>query len=180
MSSQDPPDSRLLLLMRHGKAEGGGGQLDQERRLADRGETQARLIGEYLESQGVHPTRVLVSESVRTRETWEALRSVMPGFDGKVTFHEDIYAGGPLEVLHRLQGVKDSHGVVMVIGHEPTMATLVSHLADDDSDPPGAMAQARIGMPTGALGVLSGALPHWGDLGRQPHAAHHRAPGDDR
>ncbi|MGY5764540.1 SixA phosphatase family protein [Brachybacterium sp. DNPG3] len=170
MSSQDP-DSRLLLLMRHGKAESGGGRPDQERQLADRGAAQARLVGEYLESQGVRPTRVLVSDSARTRGTWEALREAMPGFDGKVTFHEDIYTGGPVEVLDLLHELKSSCTVAMVIGHEPTMAMLVSHLADGDSDP-GSAAQARIGMPTGAMGVLSGPLHKWKNLGEDSLTLH--------
>ena len=41
----------------------------------------------------------------------------------------------------------------MAIGHEPTMSSLVAQLADDDSDA-GSVAQARIGLPTGGMGVL--------------------------
>jgi phosphohistidine phosphatase len=162
MSSSDP-DSRLLLVMRHGKADSGSGQPDHERPLAERGTTQARLVGEYLSSQGVHLSRVLVSDALRTTQTWESVAAAMPGFDGTVSFHEDIYTGGAAEVLSRLHQVEDEHGVVMVVGHEPTMASLMSLLSDDDSDP-GSVAQARIGMPTGGMGVLSGNLGHWSDL----------------
>lgn len=162
MSSSDP-DSRLLLLMRHGKADSGSGVADHERPLADRGHTQAQLVGEYLESQNVQVSRVLVSDALRTTETWEAVRAAMPSFDGKVTFHEDIYTGGGREVLSLIRDVKDKHPVVLVIGHEPTISSLISHLAAEDSDS-GAEAQARIGMPTGAMGVLSGPLAHWHDL----------------
>ncbi|MFC7374477.1 phosphohistidine phosphatase SixA [Brachybacterium sp. GCM10030267] len=162
MSSSDP-DSRLLLLMRHGKADSGSGQPDHERPLAERGRSQARLVGEYLESQNVRVSRVLVSDALRTTQTWDAVRAAMPDFDGKVTLHEDIYSGGAGEVLSLLHDVKDKHPVVMVVGHEPTMASLVSLLAGDHSDP-GSVAQARIGMPTGGMGVLSGDLAHWDQL----------------
>ncbi|MEE1617421.1 SixA phosphatase family protein [Brachybacterium sp. J153] len=162
MSSSDP-DSRLLLLMRHGKADSGTGVADHERPLADRGRSQAQLVGEYLESQNVRVSRVLVSDARRTTETWEAVLSTMPSFDGKVTFHEDIYTGGGRELLALIREVKDKHSVLLVIGHEPTISSVISHLAAEDSDS-GAEAQARIGMPTGAMGVLSGALPHWQDL----------------
>lgn len=170
MSSSDP-DSRLLLIMRHGKADSGSGQPDHERRLADRGVTQAQLVGEYLDSQNVHPARVLVSDAVRTVQTWEAAVSKMPGFDGVVTFHEDIYTGGIGELLGLLRDLGDEQGVVMVVGHEPTMAALIALLADDDSDP-GSVAQARIGMPTGGMGVLSGGLEHWSDLGEDALTLH--------
>ena len=92
--------------MRHGKAESGGGQPDQERTLVEKGWAQARLVGEYLESQGVRPTRVLVSDAERTRETWEGVQASMPGFDGKVTFHEEIYSGGTGEVLELIRETK--------------------------------------------------------------------------
>ncbi|MGP9536961.1 SixA phosphatase family protein [Brachybacterium sp. AOP43-C2-M15] len=162
MSSSDP-DSRLLLLMRHGKAESGSGQPDHDRALADRGVTQAQLVGEYLASQNVQVSRVLVSDALRTRQTWQAVVSQMPGFDGEVTFEEEIYTGGAAEVLSLVHGVDPRHPVVMVVGHEPTISSLTSLLADDDSEP-GAVAQARIGMPTGATAVLSGGLEGWSAL----------------
>lgn len=162
MSSSDP-DSRLLLLMRHGKAESGSGQPDHERHLAERGADQARSVGAYLAAQSVHVSRVLVSDAARTTETWEAAASQMPHFDGKVTLHEEIYTGGRTEVLSLLRAVKPKHSVVMVVGHEPTIAMLTTLLADDDSDS-ASIAQARIGMPTGAMAVLSGSLDSWSAL----------------
>lgn len=162
MASSDP-DSRLLMLMRHGKADSGSGQPDHERPLADRGATQAQLVGEYLSSQNVHPARILVSDALRTTQTWEAVAAAMPALDGTATFHEDLYSGGAGEVLALLREVEDADGVVMVVGHEPTMSSLASLLADEDSDA-GSIAQARLGMPTGAMSVLSGPLAHWADL----------------
>lgn len=161
MASSDP-DSRILLLMRHGKAESTSEQ-DIDRDLTHRGVSQARLIGDYLASQGVVPTRVLVSPSARTRETWDAVVAQFPDFDGKVTVDDAIYEGGPGEVVDLVRGVKPKHQVVLVVGHEPTISTLGHVLAGDDSDS-GALAQARIGVPTGALCVLSGVPPGWSDL----------------
>src|SRR5690606_13201847 len=112
-------DSRLLLLMRHGKAESGSGQPDHARALAEKGEAQARLVGEYLAAQSVQVSRVLVSDSLRTTQTWEAAASMMPGFDGKVSFHEEIYTGGAAELLALVHGIGDQHPVTLVIGHEP-------------------------------------------------------------
>src|SRR5690625_4682145 len=158
MSTSDP-DSRLLLVMRHGKAESNAARIDRERRLTDRGRSQAQLVWEYLRSQGVKLARVLVSDAARTRETWEHVAAQMPGLDAEVTFHEEIYAGGPSEVLELLHGSEDRHPVVMVVGHEPTVASLVARLADEEPDA-GSIAQARIGLPARAVGVLSGALEH--------------------
>lgn len=169
--SASEPDSRLLLVMRHGKAENAAGTHDHDRNLAERGATQARLVGEYLASQNVRVGRVLVSDAARTRQTWQNVLQAMPDFDGDVSYHEDIYVGGPGEVLNLLHDVDDEHSVAMVVGHEPTMAALVSLLATDDSDA-ASVAQARIGMPTGAMGVLSGKLSHWSELGEESLTLH--------
>jgi phosphohistidine phosphatase len=170
MSSSDP-DSRLLLLMRHGKAESGSGRLDHDRALADRGVTQAQLVGEYLAAQNVQVSRVLVSDARRTAQTWESVASRMPGFDGEVSFHEEIYSGGAAELLALVHGVPAQHPVVMVVGHEPTISTLASLLAAEDSDA-GSVAQARIGMPTGAMAVLSGALAQWQGVAEESLTLH--------
>lgn len=162
MASSDP-DSRILLLMRHGKAETTSEQ-DIDRDLTPRGIDQARLIGDYLATQGVLPTRVLVSPAARTRQTWDAVAGQIPGFDGEVTFDDGLYESGPAEAVDLLRGVDDDHQVVLVVGHEPTISSLGHVLADEDSDS-GALAQARIGVPTGAMCVLPGRLDRWQDLG---------------
>ena len=170
MSSSDP-DSRLLLLMRHGKAESGSGQPDHDRVLAEKGVTQAQLVGEYLTAQHVQVAQVLVSDAQRTTQTWEAVASTMPGFDGEVSFHEEIYTGGAADVLALLHGVDSRLPVVLVVGHEPTISTLASALAEEDSDA-AAIAQARIGMPTGSVAVLSGALGSWEELKEESLTLH--------
>lgn len=164
------PASRLLLVMRHGKAESSADH-DSDRDLTDKGRAQARLVGEYLESQGVRPTRVLVSSAARTRATWQSVLETMPGFDGTVTYHDEIYTGGPGEVLDLLHTETDDAPAVMVIGHEPTMGVLTQVLADEESDS-GSLAQARIGLPTGAVSVLSGQLGSWADLGEETLTLH--------
>ena len=162
MSSSDPA-SRLLLLMRHGKAENSSGQIDHERPLAERGKSQARLVGEYLAAQNVRVSRVLVSDSTRTEETWEAVRSQMPDFDGTVTEHEEIYTAGPSELLALLHSLDAQEPVVMVIGPEPPLSTLPARRAAAGAGR-GEGHLGPIGMPTGAMAVLSGSLPGWDRL----------------
>ncbi|WP_058234019.1 SixA phosphatase family protein [Devriesea agamarum] len=161
-SASGEPDSRVLLLLRHGKAELPQGQ-DIDRNLTDKGIRQAQIIGDYLAAQSAGIDRVLVSPAQRTRTTWESVLSVIPGFTGEVTVCEDIYDGGPADVAELLRQVDDDDRVVLVVGHEPTMSTLAHVLADEDSDS-GALAQARIGVSTGTLCILSGPLAHWADL----------------
>lgn len=169
--SPTAPGSRILLVMRHGKAESSA-DTDAERDLAHKGVKQAQLIGEYLEGQGVRPTRVLVSTAHRTRQTWDAVLSRMPGFDGKVTFHEELYGASAPDVARLVRTVKDKHQVVLVVGHEPAMSMVTYGLADDDASDAGSMAQVRIGLPTGAMCVLAGTLPTWRDLAEESMTLH--------
>jgi phosphohistidine phosphatase len=159
MSSES--DSRLLLLMRHGKAESAV-TTDHERDLTERGRAQARLVGDYLASQGVVPARVLVSDAVRTCATWQEVASRLPGVGGEVTHSARIYEGGPSDVMDLVRGCPAQQRVVLVVGHEPTMSTLTQVLADPDADSdPASLAQARIGLPTGAMSVLTASGAGW-------------------
>lgn len=167
----DEPPSRMLLLMRHGKAESSA-PTDKERPLASKGVTQARAVGDYLRSQGICPTRVLVSSAQRTRDTWDALRPGLPDFDGDVSVHDEFYATGPAEVLEELHRLPADESVVLVIGHEPVMSSLASHLADEESSDSGATAQVRLGMPTGSVSVFSGRLGSWAELGEDSLSLH--------
>ncbi len=169
MSSSDP-DSRMLLLLRHGKAEGMGEQ-DIDRDLTERGRQQARLIGDYLRAQGVRPSRVLVSPAARTRQTFEALASAMPELDARVDIVDGLYEGGAHETVQALRELPDEDRVVLVVGHEPTMSMLGHLLADEDSDS-GALAQARIGISTGSMCVLTGPLGSWDELGEDSLTLH--------
>jgi phosphohistidine phosphatase len=104
---------------------------------------------------------VLCSTATRTRQTWAA--AVEGGACGEtVEFDESIYSGGSQTVL---QAVRESAGeaqVVMVLGHNPTMATLASGLSEGDGSSVAHECLAA-GFPTSSLAVLRYAGP-WSGL----------------
>src|SRR5699024_10986749 len=104
MSSSDP-DRRLLLQMRHGKAESGFGQVSWVR----------------------------FSDALRTPQTWRAVASRWPGCGVEVSIHEEIYSGGAAELLSLPHGAEGQEAVVMVVGEKPTILGLSSLLAAEDS-----------------------------------------------
>jgi phosphohistidine phosphatase len=71
-----------LLLLRHAKAEKGEpGMSDRDRPLNERGYKDAPRIGAYMAHHALQPDRVVVSDSRRTRETWDGVvsaRSITP------------------------------------------------------------------------------------------------------
>ena len=65
-----------LLLCRHSKTESATGPMsDHERNLTERGRSDAEDLARELEQRGMFPTRILASDSTRTRQTTDVLLS---------------------------------------------------------------------------------------------------------
>lgn len=114
-----------LLLIRHGKAEGHGGN-DGERALVEKGWKQSRAVGEFLAANKLLPDVVLTSPLVRARETAEG---VSQGCDGPEVIVQPWLACGmrPEEALAELVAFQEL-GRVAIVGHEPDFSGLAESL----------------------------------------------------
>lgn len=153
-----------LLLLRHAKAERGH-SVDRERRLADRGRTDARKIGAYLVNQKFNPDLVIVSPARRTRETWKGIAAV---FDTRwrVKYDERLYATDADAILGVLKETPRRFGTLLVIGHNPGIQELAMLLiTSGDTE---ARERLKEKFPTAALAVLDFTVkkPHSGLLER--------------
>jgi len=148
------------VVVRHSKAEQSG-ETDQARRLIDRGRSDAEAAGQWLAGQDVVPDHALVSAAPRARETWEAL-AAGAGWSVEPNLDEGLYSAGPDTALDLIRGVPADTAVLVVVGHNPTMAQLAQLLDDGEGDPEAANAMAS-GFPTTAVAVFEydGA---WADL----------------
>lgn len=167
----DEPPSRILLLLRHGKAETTAAT-DFERNLVEKGEEQARLVGDYLVSQGISPSRVLVSAATRTKQTWQQLASCFKDAQFQVDELDELYLGGVSDTLAAIKAVPADQRVLLVVGHEPTMSQLAFRLADEESSDSAALAQVRIGVPTGSMSVLTASTDSWEEIDFQSLTLH--------
>jgi phosphohistidine phosphatase len=151
---------RRIAVMRHGKAEPAG-RTDYERELAERGDHDSRDVGRWLAGQGFRPDLAMVSAAHRTVATWE---SVAAGgdFDLEPSLSEVLYGAGPETSLDLLREVPDEVTSVIVIGHNPTMASLASLIDDGDGDP-AVTSEMLSGYPTSAVAVFEYDGP-WSDL----------------
>jgi phosphohistidine phosphatase len=113
-------DSDLdLILWRHADAE--NGFPDASRALTDKGRKQAAKMANWLNDRLSAEARILVSPATRAQQTAEALgrefetvREIGPGADATSVLHA---AGWP-----------DASGVVLLVGHQPTLGRLASLL----------------------------------------------------
>ena len=146
--------TRTLILMRHGKSGYPPATRDHDRPLAERGDRQAALAGQWMSDEGLQADAVLCSTSTRTRQTLERT-----GVRAPVTYVEGIYGGDADDILEaiRIHAPADA-ATLLVVGHEPGMPQTALTL-----DPSGFIDR----FPTSAYAVLTVSQP-WERLGMTP------------
>ncbi|MFT6452456.1 MAG: phosphohistidine phosphatase [Halocynthiibacter sp.] len=146
-----------LILARHAKSSWGDPlQEDFDRTLNERGRASAVAIGQWLQSKGYTPDRILCSAAARTQETCDLM---LGAFEPKPQIEriERLYLASPQTLL---QHIKRAQGeCLMVIAHNPGIAELAQMLAQK---PPAHADFARY--PTCSTSVFEIKVPHWVEL----------------
>ena len=112
-----------LILWRHAEAEDRGkdSDVDAARELTKKGRKQAERMGAWLAARLPKSARIVVSPAIRTLQTVEPL-----GRDFE-TSEEVGLAATPRSVL-RVAGWPAADGVVVVVGHQPTLGEVAADL----------------------------------------------------
>jgi phosphohistidine phosphatase len=157
---------RRLMLLRHAKTESDAPSgRDQDRRLDERGQTDAAEIGGWIARHPPVPDSVLVSPAVRAHQTWDIVWEAMKGLAPKphVELVPDLYGAEPTRLLQaiRLASVSDPKRL-MLVGHNPGMHELALALAGSgDSASRKALAD---NLPTSGLAVFDFAIDDWNNV----------------
>lgn len=101
-----------LILWRHADAE--DGMPDEARRLTPKGRKQAKKTAAWLSAHLPAGYRVIVSPSVRTRETAAALTE-------KAVIENAVSTSATPQGVLKAAGWPDAAGAVIVVGHQPTL-----------------------------------------------------------
>jgi phosphohistidine phosphatase len=144
---------RRLVVMRHSKAEATGPS-DRERALAPRGHADAAETGRWLRDQGVDPDAALVSDAVRTQETWAAVAEGA-GWDLEPELSSSLYAAGPDAAVDLVRETDPAVTTLVVVGHNPTVAYVAELLDDGDGDADATTSLITRGFPTSAVAVFA-------------------------
>ena len=152
---------RTLVVVRHAKAEAAA-PTDHERRLADRGRDDAADAGRWLAGREVVPDHALVSDAARAVDTWEELATAA-GWDLEHDASASLYEAGPEAALDLLRELPVGATTVVVVGHNPTMASLAELLDDGEGDDDAMTALVTEGFPTSAVTVFE-VDGDWADL----------------
>jgi phosphohistidine phosphatase len=152
--------------LRHSKTEtdAPSGQ-DQDRRLDNRGRTDAAEIGGWIAAHPPFPDLVLVSPAVRAHQTWEIAWEAIKDRvkQPAVEFLPELYGAEPTQLLHtvRMASASDPKRL-MLVGHNPGMHELALMLAG--SGEKAAKKALEDNLPTSGLAVLDFEIDDWTDV----------------
>ena len=137
-----------LTLFRHAKTERDSSTgRDFDRRLNDRGQSDAPRIGEEIRRLGLEFDLVLSSPAARAADTAE-----LAGLSAR--FDQQIYDASAGELLAIAQHADDQLQRLMLVGHNPGFERLASKLLG-----------GNVEMPTGSLVEIDLPIDHWRDAG---------------
>ena len=118
-----------LILMRHGRAQEVAANGDMARPLTDRGRSDVARTGASLLGAGYRPDVVLVSTATRTLETLDVLPDAL--VESASVVREASLYNADLDGLLDLVARQADVGTLMIVGHNPGLAALVSFLGGD-------------------------------------------------
>jgi phosphohistidine phosphatase len=144
---------KTLLILRHAKSSWDNAHLsDHDRPLNARGKQDAPRVGEVLKEQGIVPDLIITSTAERALATAEAA-AIHSDYSHELKLDRRLYHAPPSTYLAVLRELGQGPDRVMVVGHNPGLEDLISHLTD-----------ATEMMPTAALAHVELPLNHWSDL----------------
>jgi len=109
-------------------------------------------MGQLLYEEDLVPDIILSSTARRACETAE-LAAEASGYEGEITYLEDLYHGWPSDYLLALRALTVDHDIAMVVGHNPGMEMLLDLLSGQDEH-----------LPTAALAYIKLPIQEWSQL----------------
>ena len=147
-----------LIVFRHAKASREPGVADHDRPLTDRGRRNAREMGAWLVSQDLIPDLAYVSDSKRTRQTFDLARTAF-GERLRIVSDPDFYHATEDVLLSTLQQAPDTAKRILFCGHNPGLADFTTAIVGAGER--AALDHFRNGFPTSTLAILSFAITTW-------------------
>ncbi len=141
-----------LILLRHGEA-GFSDGVDFQRQLTSDGKDRLNLLGETLRSGGMKVDFLHCSAATRTLETAEIIRKYVP--IEEVEYTREIYEGHLETLLKILEHTPKYADSCMLIGHNPTISLLLSHLTHE----------GYLGLKPGMMAIIELEISDWSMIG---------------
>lgn len=142
---------KRLVLLRHAKSAWDNPALaDHDRPLNPRGRAAALAMARAVTE--LAPDLVLCSDAARTRETATLLVEAGAIDEARIIYDAGLYLAEPDMILARLNALAGDAATVMIVGHNPGLQALATHLIRS-GDPAGRATLAEK-FPTAGLAVI--------------------------
>jgi len=120
---------KRLLLLRHAKAVPAEEPLaDIGRPLAERGQRDARRIGDRLRQRGLGPELILTSPSLRTLQTAQLVATALDLPPSAIASERTLYLAEPAALLAAIGAQDAAIESLLVVGHNPGLTDLAHQL----------------------------------------------------
>lgn len=142
---------RRLILFRHAEAVHSARYRDHERPLTEAGCKDAARAGRRLAEAALPIDLVLVSDSLRTRETWDHARAALEEAPA-ARFERKLYEAERRDLMEMVREQPDSVKTLILVGHNPSLADFATHFAGHGESE--ALKRLGKGFPTSAIAVF--------------------------
>ena len=139
---------KKLILLRHVEA-GFSDGVDFQRQLTIRGKERLHRLGKNLRDRMILIHRMYCSGATRTRETAEIMKEYWEVEES--IYSKEIYEGNLEILLKILENTPNAVQTCLMVGHNPIISLLLSHLTHDN----------YIGMEPGMVARLELDIQDW-------------------
>ena len=146
---------RRITLLRHAKSDWDTPSLnDFDRPLNQRGERDAELIGQRLNSNGVRPSLILCSDAKRAITTARMIAQEIAYPGEFIQPVNALYLASPATIIEVLRREGEDYSDIMLIGHNPGLTDLANLICDSKTD----------NLPTCGVYAVDVDIDDWADL----------------
>jgi phosphohistidine phosphatase len=142
---------RRLILFRHAEAVHSSRYRDHERPLTDAGRKDAARAGARLADSALSIDLVLVSDSQRTRETWDLAGAALKEAP-EARLEKKLYEAERRDLMNFAREQPESVKTLILVGHNPSIAEFGVHFAGRGERE--ALKRLGKGFPTSAIAVF--------------------------
>ena len=123
---------KQIYILRHAKSSWDNSNLsDFDRPLADRGISDAKKMSNFLKDMNIKIDRVLCSNAIRAKETFDLTADGFNFEIDKATYLDKLYFGDTTTIIQDLKEMDESLNNILIVGHNPTLHYLVEILTNE-------------------------------------------------
>jgi phosphohistidine phosphatase len=152
---------RRLILFRHAEAVHSSKFRDHERPLTDAGRKDAAHAGARLAELNLPVDLVLLSDSQRTRETWDIAGTHLASQPDS-RLETSLYEAQRRDLMDLARAQPDSVKCLMLVGHNPSVAEFAAHFAGSGERE--ALKRLAKGFPPGGIAIFEIEDAEWRKL----------------